>query len=330
MERLPAASGKTSAWDRIVIGGDQIGGVGPEPHITVKVSGFVGRQIDVQKTDGEDDGTLADKGLELSTPRIEIIALDGVNDEGDAYRDLVWSVLKKYQPTRPGFTATSVSVVYPSLNACGINDVVIKKIHLPVPVGGGRLQFVIECLKWSSDAKDKTEEEAAAETENVPQGLSDDGTKWTVRDGENPSLIATALVDDATRYTELLTANPQKPTEQLSYGRNFKVFVTGEVLNLPESWHKEPGTVVGLLTTSSGATGSVSTPADQEAEAEATATNQSAAQRAGNVIGNGLNWFSNALGGGEQQETPGQAWQDLWGTPPSDASNTEAAGDSWF
>jgi hypothetical protein len=327
-ERLPPVHGKSSAWDRIVIDGDSIGGVGPEPHITVKVSGFVGRKIDVQKTDGEDDGTLADKGIDSSTPTIEIVALPGENENGDAYRDLVWSVLKKHDPTRPGFTATAVSVVYPSLNACGINDIVIRKIHLPEPIGGGMLRFRIECLKWSEKPEEKTEEETTTATEEVQKGLSDDGTKWTIRDGENPSLVAEALTEDATRYTELFSANPQKPTEAVSYGRNFKVFSTGEVLNLPESWHKEPGTVIGLLTTSSGASGAtITTPAEAEEE-EAAAADSSLAHEAGNVIGRGLAWFSSALGGGKQRETT-QRDKDTWGTPPADTSNTETAGESW-
>lgn len=325
MERLPPVHGKVSAWDRIVIDGAQIGGTGQEPHITVKVTAFVGRKIDKQKKDGEDEATMADKGIDPSQIRIEIVSLPGTNQDGDAYHDLVWSALKKHNPTRPGFTATAVPIVYPSLNASGINTLVIQKLHVPEPIGGGRLRFVVDCLKWSDFGKSKGDDDG----EPGPGGLSDDGTKWTVRDGEYPGLIAEALVDDASRYTELFAANPQKPTEQLSYGRNFKVFITGETLNLPESWHKEPGTVIGLLTTSSGTSGATKTPEEVAEEEEGTYTQQSA-REAGNVIGRGLNWFSNALGGGEQQDTPGSAWTDRWGTPPSDKSNTEEAGSSWF
>lgn len=233
MEKLPPVNGKSSAWDRIVLNGEQIGGIGLEPHIKVKVAGFVGRKFDEQKADGEDEATLADKGIDLSKPRIEIIAMADETSEGQAYRDLVWSVLKKYDPTRGGFTATAIPVVYPSLNACGINEIVIQRVQLPEPIGGGSLRFVVECLKYAPAPKPKTKQQGGG---TIPASTSDE------------------------------TLETARATEE----------------------------------------------------------------QANNLVRQAQEYYDQAQGDGEQTQTPGQRWRDLWGDQPSDPANTDEAGASWF
>lgn len=75
------------------------------------------------------------------------------------------------------------------------------------------------------------------------RGLAPDGKTYTVEAGDTPGGVAQELTGQASRYTELFAANPQKPTVQKPYGRNFKTFTTGEVIKLPASWW--PTTITG-------------------------------------------------------------------------------------
>jgi hypothetical protein len=260
--------------------GQPIGGSGSEPGIKIRVSGFVGRAIDVQKTDGEDEGTLADKGIEQAKPRIEIEALPGVDENGDSYQDLVWGVLKTLDPTRPGYTAAAIPIVYPSLNACGINDIVIQRLYLPQPTSGGGLLFSLDVMKWSEKPKEKERDQGGSKASSPA----------------NPATTAPV----SSYPTAAITAEAVERTEA----------------NTPGAADVSENAAKVANDAAAGSTGG--------------STIGSLASAAGNVIGKGVSWITNCLGGGQQTETPGGGWLDLWGVPPSDLANTDDAGSSWF
>lgn len=151
-ETLPRVRGKVSAWDRITLDTDTIGeqNAGSETGIKIRISGTPGkRNIEVQKSDGEDAGTLVDKGLDPAKPIIEIEAHPD-------QQDFVWSVLQKHDPTRDGFVATPIPVIYPSLNACGIRDIVITELHFPENLPSGWVRYKATCIRYSEKPKPKT------------------------------------------------------------------------------------------------------------------------------------------------------------------------------
>ena len=142
-ETLPPVRSKESIWDRIVLGGYEILGC------KIRVTGYVGRKIDVQGAEGEDGGTMADKGIEPSKPQIIIDVF-----EGDA--PYVNEVLDLLDPDRDGYVATPVPVVYPSLNARRVREIVIQRVYLPEPLDNGMIRFRIDVLKFYESAKKKT------------------------------------------------------------------------------------------------------------------------------------------------------------------------------
>jgi len=66
-------------------------------------------------------------------------------------------------------------------------------------------------------------------------------TMYVVREGDSPMSIAHAVVGDASRYVELISANPTKPLTVAANQPTFETLFVGEHLLLPSSWH-----VVGL------------------------------------------------------------------------------------
>ncbi len=66
--------------------------------------------------------------------------------------------------------------------------------------------------------------------------LSSDGASYVVEAGDYAGKIAQKLVGVASRYLELLAANPQKPTVTVGGVKNFKTLFAGEKLNVPTSW----------------------------------------------------------------------------------------------
>ena len=63
-----------------------------------------------------------------------------------------------------------------------------------------------------------------------------------VAEGDSPGSLAKRLTGDASRYRELVAANPQKPTR----GATFATLEEGEELEVPEAWIEDRTRVFGL------------------------------------------------------------------------------------
>ena len=90
--------------------------------------------------------------------------------------------------------------------------------------------------------------------------LDETGTKYVVESGDSPSKIAQKLTGSATRWKELIKANPQKKVDPAT--GNFTFLKIGESLNLPTAWQKPAATtepaqpIIGQVTPTTGGGGS--------------------------------------------------------------------------